>query len=105
MAALTKIESQPTPTKFERDILDLTKRSDIDAHFLKLDALQNYLQQQDQKKAEIKLRNQKKRIDAKLNKPDPSLKKQPDQTYSTTALQKKNRTALSRHPSRQKKHG
>lgn len=78
MAALTKIQSQPMPTKFEREILDLAKRSDIDAHFLKLDALKNYLQQQDQKKAELKLRNEKKRIDAKLNKPDPSLKKQRD---------------------------
>ena len=90
MAALTKIQSQPTPTKFERDILDLAKRSDIDAHFLKLDALQNYLQQQDQKKAEIKLRNQKKRIDAKLNKPDPSLKKQRDrENYYLGAMCKK----------------
>ena len=34
IAALAKIQSQPTPTKFERDILDLAKRSDIDAHFL-----------------------------------------------------------------------
>ena len=41
IAALAKIQSQPTPTKFERDILDLAKRSDIDAHFLKLDALKN----------------------------------------------------------------
>ena len=90
MAALTKIQSQPTPTKFERDILDLANRSDIDAHFLKLDALQNYLQQQDQKKAEIKLRNQKKRIDAKLNKPDPSLKKQRDrENYYLGAMCKK----------------
>ena len=90
MAALSKIQSQPTPTKFERDILDLAKRSDIDAHFLKLDALQNYLQQQDQKKAEIKLRNQKKRIDAKLNKPDPNLKKQRDrENYYLGAMCKK----------------
>ena len=90
MAALAKIQSQPTPTKFERDILDLANRSDIDAHFLKLDALQNYLQQQDQKKAEIKLRNQKKRIDAKLNKPDPSLKKQRDrENYYLGAMCKK----------------
>mgnify|MGYP003517803153 FL=1 len=90
MAALAKIQSQPTPTRFEREILDLAKRSDIDAHFLKLDALKNYLQQQDQKKAEIKLRNEKKRMDAKLNKPDPSLKKQRDrENYYLGAMCKK----------------
>ena len=90
MAALAKIQSQPMPTKFEREILDLAKRSDIDTHFLKLDALKNYLQQQDQKKAEIKLRNEKKRIDAKLNKPDPSLKKQRDrENYYLGAMCKK----------------
>ena len=55
-----------------------------------MDALQNYLQQQDQKKAEIKLRNQKKRIDAKLNKPDPNLKKQRDrENYYLGAMCKK----------------
>ncbi|OTG86893.1 hypothetical protein [Acinetobacter sp. ANC 3832] len=90
MAALAKIQSQSTPTKFEREILDLAKRSDIDAHFLKLDALKNYLQQQDQKKAENKLRNQKKRIDSKVNKTDPSLKKQRDrENYYLGAMCKK----------------
>lgn len=90
MAALAKIQSCQTPTKFERDILDLANRTDIDAHFLKLDALKNYLQQEDQKKAEIKLRNEKKRLEAKLNKSDPSLKKQRDrENYYLGAMCKK----------------
>ena len=78
MTALDKIALQPSPTRFEQDILDLAKRTDIDAHFLKLDALRNYLKQEDQKKLEIKLRNEKKRIEQKELKTDLSQKKQRD---------------------------
>lgn len=78
MAALTKIASHPSQTRFEQDILDLAKRTDIDAHFLKLDALKNYLQQANQKQAEIKLRNAKNRMEQKEKKVDVSQKKQRD---------------------------
>lgn len=95
MAALTKIASHPSQTRFEQDILDLAKRTDIDAHFLKLDALKNYLQQVNQKQAEIKLRNAKNRMEKKV---DVSQKKQRDrENYYLGAICRKLLTTTAGH--------
>jgi len=90
MTALEYIKSKDSKTRIEQEILDLAQQTDIDSHFLKLDILKNYLQQKDQKKLEIKLRNEKKRLEQKLMKPDPNIKKQRDrENYYLGAMCKK----------------
>lgn len=78
MAALALIKAQSSHNRFEREILDLAARQDIDAYFLMLDGLKAYLKNVDQKKAENKLRNDKQRMDQKLLSPQIQARKQRD---------------------------
>lgn len=78
MAALALIKAQSSHSRFEREILDLAARQDIDAYFLLLDGLKAYLKNVDQKKAENKLRNDKQRMDQKLLSPQIQARKQRD---------------------------
>ena len=78
MAALALIKAQSSHSRFEREILDLAARQDIDAYFLMLDGLKAYLKNVDQKKAENKLRNDKQRMDQKLLSPQSQARKQRD---------------------------
>lgn len=78
MAALASIKAQSSHSRFEREILDLAARQDIDAYFLMLDGLKAYLKNVDQKKAENKLRNDKQRMDQKLLNPQSQARKQRD---------------------------
>ena len=78
MAALALIKAQSSHSRFEREILDLAARQDIDAYFLMLDGLKAYLKNVDQKKAENKLRNDKQRMDQKLLNPQIQARKQRD---------------------------
>ena len=64
MQALEKIQRKTRWSAFERDILDLSQKSDIDSYFLMLDALQSYVQKEKQQLAEAKLKNEKKRREA-----------------------------------------
>lgn len=78
MAALASIKAQSSHSRFEREILDLAARQDIDAYFLMLDGLKAYLKNVDQKKAENKLRNDKQRMDQKLLSLQSQARKQRD---------------------------
>ena len=78
MAALASIKAQSSHSRFEREILDLAARQDIDAYFLMLDGLKAYLKHRDQKKAENNLRNDKQRMDQKLLNPQSQARKQRD---------------------------
>lgn len=73
MQALEKIQRKTRWSAFERDILDLSQKSDIDSYFLMLDALQSYVQKEKQQLAEAKLKNEKKRREAQ-----PSTRKKND---------------------------
>lgn len=73
MQALEKIQRKTRWSAFERDILDLSQKSDIDSYFLMLDALQSYVQKEKQQLAETKLKNEKKRRETQ-----PSTRKQND---------------------------
>lgn len=65
MEVLARIKVQSSHSSFERDILDLAQRTDIDGYFLMLDALKAYVRKMDVKKAEAKLKNDKKRMECK----------------------------------------
>lgn len=78
MEALARIKAQSSLSSFERDILDLSKRTDIDGYFLMLDALKMYLKKADQKQAEAKLRNDKKRMENKQDDSKSIARKQRD---------------------------
>ncbi|WP_407409827.1 hypothetical protein [Acinetobacter sp.] len=73
MQALDKIQRKTRWSAFERDILELSQKSDINSYFLMLDALQSYVQKEKQHLAEAKLKNEKKRREAQ-----PSTRKQND---------------------------
>ena len=78
MAALSRIKVQSSWSGFERDIVDLSRRTDIDGYFLMLDALKMYLKKADQKQAEAKLKNDKKRMEHKLDDSKVIARKQRD---------------------------
>ena len=78
MEALARIKVQSAHSSFERDILDLSLRTDIDGYFLMLDALKMYLRKKDQKQAEVKLKNDKKRMERKLDDSKAIARKQRD---------------------------
>lgn len=78
MEALARIKVQSAHSSFERDILDLSLRTDIDGYFLMLDALKMYLRKADQKQAEAKLKNDKKRIERKQDDSKAIARKQRD---------------------------
>lgn len=78
MEVLARIKGQSSHSSFERDILDLSKRTDIDGYFLMLDALKMYLRKADQKQAEAKLRNDKKRMENKQDDSKSIARKQRD---------------------------
>lgn len=99
MAALASIKAQSSHSRLEREILDLAARQDIDAYFLMLDGLKAYLKNVDQKKAENKLRNDKKRMDQKLLSPQIQARKQRDrENYFLGASFRKLMEVTSLHP-------
>lgn len=78
LAALSRIKAQSSWSSFERDILDLSQRSDIDGYFLMLDALKMYVKKADQKQAEAKLKNDKKRMERRQEDAKAIARKQRD---------------------------
>ena len=76
--ALESIRAQPTHSSFEQDILGLAVKPDIDSYFLMLDALKTYLRKVDQKLAETKLKNDKRRMERKEDDAKSIARKQRD---------------------------
>ena len=73
MQALAKIKQNPKPSALEKQILELAQKPDIDSYFLMLDSLKIYLDKDDLKLKEMKLKNTQKKREAK-----PSTRKQND---------------------------
>ena len=73
MQALAKIKHNPKPSALEKQILELAQKPDIDSYFLMLDSLKIYLDKDDLKLKEMKLKNAQKKREAK-----PSTRKQND---------------------------
>lgn len=78
MRVLQRIKDQSSHSAFERDILDLSERKDIDSYFLMLDALKTCVRKVDQRQAEAKLRNDKKRMERKQDDAKAIARKQRD---------------------------
>lgn len=65
MQALAKIKQNPKPSALEKQILELAQKPDIDSYFLMLDSLKIYLDKDDLKLKEVKLKNAQKKREAK----------------------------------------
>ena len=65
MQALAKIKQNPKPSALEKQILELAQKPDIDSYFLMLDSLKIYLDKDDLKLKEMKLKNAQKKREAK----------------------------------------
>lgn len=78
MRALAEIKAQSTHTRFEKEILEFSNKPDIDSYFLMLESLKIYLKKVDQKQAEIKIQNEKRRIERKQDDSKTNARKQRD---------------------------
>lgn len=78
MRALAEIKAQSTHTRFEKEILEFSNKPDIDSYFLMLESLKIYLKKTDQKQAEIKIQNEKRRIERKQDDSKSNARKQRD---------------------------
>lgn len=99
MRVLQRIKDQSSHSAFERDILDLSERKDIDSYFLMLDALKTCVRKVDQRQAEAKLRNDKKRMERKQDDAKAIARKQRDrENYFLGASLRKLTEALGLFP-------
>lgn len=78
MHALENLKTQKSYSSFEKEILELSEKKDIDSHFLLLDSLTLFLKKVDAKTAENKLKNNKKRLENKTEDSETNIKKQKD---------------------------
>lgn len=78
MHALEKLKIQKSHSSFEKEILELSEKKDIDSHFLLLESLTLFLKKADTKTAENKLKNIKKRLEDKTEDSETSIRKQKD---------------------------